>query len=926
MSTHNGAVTVVRFSPTGQYLASGSDDRVVLIWERDETRIPRKEFGSQGETDSESWVARKRLIGHDNDVQDLAWAPDSSILVTVGLDSSIIIWSGTTFEKLKIFDPHQSHVKGITFDPANKYFATASDDRTVRIIRYHKTTPNEMTFSIEATISAPFVGSPISSYFRRCSWSPDGNHIAAANATNGPVATVAIINRGTWDSDISLVGHEAPCEVASFCPRVFSTQKPEIMSTSLADDQKGNLITVVATSGQDKTLAIWNTSNPRPLLVAKNVADKALTDIVWSPDGKTLYASSLDGTVLVAAFEDGELGWPVPLEEAELQLTRYGGRKDEMQIPETVEQILLEEKIAIKEKTENENRMDAIMGGPDEGLTTNGFGGLSKQPESSKPDKHPTTKEIAPPSSTAPTNATISSSTASTTASTTSTKPTSVVAPQRVTITKEGKKRVAPLLLTTTSPAPRQAPVRQSRQLVEAPTEEQLHTMDMSKPSYALPRGGVSSLVIGTKRKAGEKDGEEANGSATNGSISKKHKQEEVPEFIKPAVVSPATTVSSVRLAVPKVQTFFGRGEDAGGRSAVLEVRNGTGTEQEPTKITVTKKGQVVFVDFLPRYGHLAAGRGDIFWAVATEDGVIHIYSPTGRRLMPAIVLGSSITFLESQGPFLMAITSIGMVHVWNVQQRKAVQQPVSLAPVLDSATKLLDSGLLKAPSITQCGVTSKGKVLITLNTGQAYTYNEDIMSWQRISESWWAFGSQYWDSTGVGDQSMSALLQGSGVSGGGLISLVERRTNEEVVLKGGSRGRYFQRMAKNRMLKEGYEGFEGVVSIAHLENRIGAAIVLESATELEKFLVMYARRIAEEGMEDRLEELCCELLGPVVVSLDKDSTKNEWRPELCGIRKHDLLRAVVLAAGKYREVQQVVLRYAKAVGVLVPDPESVTT
>ena len=48
------------------------------------------------------------------------------------------------------------------------------------------------------------------------SWSPDGAHITASNATNnnGFVFTAAVITRNTWTSDISLVGHENTVEVA----------------------------------------------------------------------------------------------------------------------------------------------------------------------------------------------------------------------------------------------------------------------------------------------------------------------------------------------------------------------------------------------------------------------------------------------------------------------------------------------------------------------------------------------------------------------------------------------------------------------------------------------------------------------------------------------------------------------------------------
>jgi hypothetical protein len=54
------------------------------------------------------------------------------------------------------------------------------------------------------------------SFLSKHSWSPDGAHITASNATNnkGFVFIAAVITRGTWTSEISLVGHENTVEVA----------------------------------------------------------------------------------------------------------------------------------------------------------------------------------------------------------------------------------------------------------------------------------------------------------------------------------------------------------------------------------------------------------------------------------------------------------------------------------------------------------------------------------------------------------------------------------------------------------------------------------------------------------------------------------------------------------------------------------------
>lgn len=331
MSRHNGVVTSVKFLPDGRFLASGSDDKIVLIWEKDDDGVRPKQFGD-ADADLEHWTVRKRLVAHDNDVQDICWLPDGLLLLTVGLDRSIIIWNGATFERIKRYDIHQSMVKGVVFDPANKFFATASDDRTVRVFRYYRklndTLASGYEFQMEQVVVDAFRKSPLTSYFRRMSWSPDGQHIAVPNAMNGPVSAVAIINRGNWACDVSLIGHEAPLEVCLFAPRLFS----------VGDTQSA----VLASAGQDRTLAVWSTALTKPLVVAHDIAQKSVTDAAWTPDARALFLSSLDGLISVVLFEENELGVPCSDAAVSSQLVRYGGDRDSATMAEGIEQLRLE--------------------------------------------------------------------------------------------------------------------------------------------------------------------------------------------------------------------------------------------------------------------------------------------------------------------------------------------------------------------------------------------------------------------------------------------------------------------------------------------------------------------------------------------------------------------------------------------------------
>lgn len=234
---------------------------------------------------------------------------------------------------------------------------------------------------------------------------------------------------------------------------------------------------------------------------------------------------------------------------------------------------------------------------------------------------------------------------------------------QKVTITKDGKKRVAPMFLGTSANTPIASSMPQSTVLpAQASMSESNRALDLSTPSASLPRGGMPTMVVGNKRKleeSGEENGEAQPSTQVNGASKD---SQGVPSVLRPAVVSPASTVSQVRLGVPRVMSHFGYnvGEKTG---LVLEAKNGSG-QTNPSRITLSEGKKVLWLDYSPRAVLLMTGN-DVGYAAGCEDGSIITWNKSGQRLLPPMVLESQPCFLESQGQFMLCITSVGMVHVW---------------------------------------------------------------------------------------------------------------------------------------------------------------------------------------------------------------------------------------------------------------------
>ncbi|KAH3685512.1 hypothetical protein WICPIJ_003516 [Wickerhamomyces pijperi] len=718
-------VYTLSVSPDGERLASGGLDGKVRIWSIPEllkfkdSKLPRNEFCkplcamtrhtgavtvvkfSPDEQNLEHWSVTKRVVAHDNDIQDIAWAPDSSILVSVGLDRSIIIWNGNTFERIKRFDVHQSTVKGVVFDPANKYFATSSDDRSVRVFRYHK--GSELSFSIEKTILKPFKRSPLTTYFRRLSWSPDGQFIAAPNATNGPVTSVAIINRGSWVSDISLIGHDSPCEVAAFSPVLYEIQK----------DGETTLSTVLATAGHDRSLVIWNNMLAKPVAVFEEIHYKAITDLCWGPLGKVLFISSLDGTISVIEFEDKELGVPVSSAKNDELLNKYGVDKDSMVFPESSNQLLLEDKAKEYLKTQSERHLDALM--------------RLEQPRSGDSPKQPPAPKVNSPR-------TVNSP-----------KTRLPLQPQDAklnkVVIKNGKKRVAPTLISTSSHTSKNTLDKFSN--ITVTTKKQKldpKKSQLSSSAYDLPRQGILTAVHGyhVKKTTIEEEEDEDSNDEIQEFLIEDLDDEDLVYKMKDArpnhsnILRLQPSYSPTRLLTKLLRN----GQT---QSQTLEILNYENVDDdEPTTIRCYENGEIVFEQFTNDQCIAITGVWGKYWVIATNNGSLLVYSPQGRLLYPKIELGFNVDFFKAQGDILLVLTEDYMIHTYDLCKFKKLNKKVSLANIVNAGCNI--TGFKKVSISYQIlDIEIKNdSIVVYLPNNEVYVFDSDLQVWVKVLDGYY--------------------------------------------------------------------------------------------------------------------------------------------------------------------------------------------
>ncbi|VDC03743.1 unnamed protein product [Peniophora sp. CBMAI 1063] len=620
LTMHTGPVLCVRWAHNGRWLASGSDDEIVMVWDLD-PHARGKVWGSD-EVNVEGWKPLKRLPGHESDVTDVAWSPEDRYLASVGLDSAVMIWDGFTLERVRKLDQHQGFVKGVCWDPVGEYLATQSDDRTVKIWR-------TTDWQLEAEVRKPFEDSPGSTFFRRLSWSPDGAHITASNATNnnGFVFIAAVIARNSWTSEISLVGHENTVEVAAYNPHIFLRNPAQPLQTS-------NICSVVALGADDCSVSIWQTKSARPLVVAKRVFERQILDLAWSNDGLVLYAVSSDGTLAAFAFDAHELEGLAPIEAQKQYLTKFGFELPDLPAGYSHTQTPPPSNSATPVPTVNANGGEVVN-------TLVAKRNVKKRVSLARPGDRfadvpsaafPKNHQTEPPVNDSPFNAPFSDRDADIDMFPPTfndrRKSGAVAGPSKAASTPV-KVEIFPVKGRTLG-GERPIPSEPDRLRTVHPPNKPLH-----------PPSGVNVITFDIP-------------GALN--------------FISHTVAEPGATLDN----------------------AVLEAHNSeTGGINEVIYL-VDKKIQ--WLDYLATPIILLTASPS-FCCAATIDARIHVYSPAGRKLIPTLTLDSPAAFLCTAKSALVILTSAGTLHSIDTETGEANFTPVSVNPLLSKDISLLSLG-----------------------------------------------------------------------------------------------------------------------------------------------------------------------------------------------------------------------------------------